>query len=155
MLRYSTITARCYRANPHTLCECMLCCRLVYCVCSAGVDDAVKLWLALLARLQCMDAATRKVGTHVEYESRRWMSAIGVSLNVAGVSEAMISKVITASSGSSSTSGSSSDSSSSAVQQLADAALLQLYSWLQRQSAAGAFKLAGDAPRRVAFKVSL
>jgi hypothetical protein len=101
-----------------------------------------------------MDAATRKTGTHVEYEFRRWMNAIGVSLNVAGVSEAMIAKVIAASTSSSSDSSSGS-SGSSAVQQLADAALLQLYSWLQRQSAVGAFKLAGDAPRRVAFKVSL
>jgi hypothetical protein len=115
----------------------------------------VKLWLALLARLQCIDAATRKVGVHVEYESRRWMSAIGVSLNLAGVSEAMILKVIAAStSNSNSSSSSSSSSSGAAVQELAAAALLQLYSWLQAQSAAGAFELAGDAPRRVAFKVS-
>ncbi|KAG5178523.1 hypothetical protein JKP88DRAFT_261312 [Tribonema minus] len=107
-------------------------------------------WLGLLSDLQGMDAAKRQLGTHVEYELQRWMSAFGISLALTSVSEVLIGRTIaadaaaaTADTGSNGGSGSSGGGGSGgggsggdALVQLADAAMRAVREWLARQPTA-------------------
>ena len=56
----------------------------------------MRAWLALLSRLQGVDEATRRDGSepHVEYESRRWVPAFNLALNVASATELLVARAL-------------------------------------------------------------
>jgi len=56
----------------------------------------LRAWLALLSRLQGVDESTRRDMSepHVEFESRRWVPAFNLALNVASATELLVARAL-------------------------------------------------------------
>ncbi|CAM9929017.1 unnamed protein product, partial [Laminaria digitata] len=57
-------------------------------------SDPLRLWLKVLLDLQYMDVNVRRVGSHVEYESRRFYRAFDLSSSLATVHDALIDRAL-------------------------------------------------------------
>ncbi|CAM9192647.1 unnamed protein product [Ascophyllum nodosum] len=57
-------------------------------------SEPLKLWFKVLSDLQYMDTNVRQRGSHIEYESRRFIGAFGLSFSLASVTEALVDRAL-------------------------------------------------------------
>ncbi|CAN0048532.1 unnamed protein product, partial [Ectocarpus sp. 13 AM-2016] len=57
-------------------------------------SEPIRLWLKVLSALQYMDTNVRWIGSHIEYESRRFYGAFGLSFSLASVTDALVDRAL-------------------------------------------------------------